>query len=78
MSSSLNDRFGAESVLIAPLQVERPITLNAASLLLRHSWPGQKRLQEFFWAVVGSLEEETEQKWIDSIRPPPHKGFAER
>jgi hypothetical protein len=60
----------AESVLVALLQVGRPITLEAASVLLRHHWKGQHQLLEFFWALCNSLDPETREAWIERLNPP--------
>jgi hypothetical protein len=68
----------AEDVLISLLQVGRPITLNAASVLLRHHWPGQERLNDFFWTVANSLDEETHVEWIKAVQPPPRGRSFER
>lgn len=60
----------AESTLFALLQVGRPLTLDAASVLLKHSWPGQKRLLQSFWAVYNSLERGTQLVWERRLNPP--------
>ncbi|MGA2075315.1 MAG: hypothetical protein ABSH52_17630 [Terriglobia bacterium] len=64
----------AESVLIALLQVGRPITLDAASALLRHEWRGQRQLLEYFWTLCNSLDPETREVWIRDVNPPPIEG----
>jgi hypothetical protein len=60
----------AESVLVSLLQVGRPITLEAASVLLRHHWKGQAQLLEFFWALCNSLDRETRDAWVERLKPP--------
>jgi hypothetical protein len=60
----------AESTLFALLQVGRPLTLDAATVLLKHRWPGQERLLESFRAVYNSLERETQRVWVQRLDPP--------
>jgi len=60
----------AESTLIALLQVGRPITLDAASVFLRHLWSGQQQLLYYFWAICDGLDSETRDAWVSRLRPP--------
>lgn len=59
----------AQSVLITFLQADSPIALDAASALLRHQWNGQQKLRHFFEVLVGSLDTETKNVWLDRIDP---------
>lgn len=60
----------AESALISFMQVGRPITLDAAAVLLRDQWQGQQHLLRFFWSKLDSIEEETRANWIKRLEPP--------
>jgi hypothetical protein len=60
----------ADSVLIALLQVGRPIALDAASVLMHHEWAGQAQLLEFFWSIVDTLDPDTQEVWMERLRPP--------
>jgi hypothetical protein len=60
----------AESVLIALLQVDKPITLDAASALLQYEWWGREQLLEYFWALSDTLDAETRSVWIERLEPP--------
>lgn len=64
------DTRRAETVLIALMQVNREITLDAASTLLNHSWAGQPLLVQFFWSLCNELDDETQEVWISRLRPP--------
>ncbi len=68
----------AESLLIALLQVGKPVTIDTASHLLWREWKGQEQLIEFYWSVWETLDEETQQVWIERIQPPPRNGDNSR
>jgi hypothetical protein len=53
----------AEGLLVALLQVGVPMTLAAASVLLRHGWRGQKQLGEFYESLLARLEPDTREEW---------------
>lgn len=53
----------AEQALIAFLQVGTPVTLAAASALLRYQWLGHEQLSSFLNAVNMTLDEETRGNW---------------
>jgi hypothetical protein len=59
-----------ESLLMALISVERPVTIAAASALLREYWDGQGTLLNFFWGRVDDLDEETAALWQDTMSPP--------
>jgi len=60
----------ANSVLVAFLQANSPIALDAASVLLRHQWKGQRELINFFWALIETLDSETQANWRERLNPP--------
>lgn len=60
----------AESTLIALLQVGQPITLDAASVLLRHPWHGQQQLLRYFSAILNGFDSETREAWTKRLDPP--------
>jgi hypothetical protein len=64
------DTRRSENTLIALMQVGSDITLDAASTLLNHHWPGQYSLVRFFWSLCGELDHETREVWISRLRPP--------
>jgi hypothetical protein len=53
----------SESLLVALLQVGTPVTLDAASVLLRHECEGQEQLRAFFWVLFDALDPETRTEW---------------
>jgi hypothetical protein len=59
----------AQSLLIALLLVERDVTLDAASALLRHEWDGRDALLEFFWSRVDDLDPGTSARWQSRLEP---------
>ena len=65
----------AESALISFMQVGRPITLDAAAVLLRDEWQGQEHLLRYFWAKLDSIDEETRANWIKRLDPPSLQRF---
>ena len=60
----------AQNILVALLQVGSDLTLDAATTLLHHRWPGQRALLEFFWRLVDGLDDETQDVWISNVQPP--------
>lgn len=59
----------AEVTLVSLLQSGKPITLRAASTLLRHRWEGQRQLNAFFTKLTEVLDEETRRQWLTRVRP---------
>jgi hypothetical protein len=57
----------AESVLVVFLQVGTPLTLGAASALLRHQWPGHEQLFEFLRVLATTLDSETRRVWSERL-----------
>jgi len=57
----------AERDLIVFLQVGTPVTLAAASALLRHQWVGREKLFEFLRATVRPLDSETRDVWSKQL-----------
>jgi hypothetical protein len=57
----------AELTLVSLLQAGKPITLSAASTLLRHTWEGQDQLNEFFKRLTEVLDEETRREWLTRL-----------
>ncbi len=64
----------AENVLIALMQIGSDVTLDAASTLLNHNWPGQAKLLKFFWLRIEGLDEKTQKNWHVRLRPPKSVG----
>jgi len=64
----------AENTLVALLQIDREVTLKAASSLLHHDWRGQQALLEFYRMVRAGLDDETQQIWDSRLGTQ----FAER
>lgn len=60
----------AESTLVALIQVDTPITIDAARVLLTHKWDGHQQLLEFFWAIYEALDPETHDEWKILLNPP--------
>lgn len=58
----------AESLLVVFLQVGTPVTLAAASALLRHQWRGHDALFEYLRALASTLDSETRSVWSDRLR----------
>ena len=57
----------AETSLLALLQVDRPITINAAATLLRHPWAGRDQLANFYRWRVSDLEAESREMWEERL-----------
>jgi hypothetical protein len=53
----------AEDTLIVFLQIGTPLTLAAASALLRYQWTGHEQLLEFLRVLVEPLDPETRSVW---------------
>jgi hypothetical protein len=53
----------AESCLVVFLQVGTPLTLGAASALLRHQWLGHEQLSEYLLVLARTLDAETREVW---------------
>jgi hypothetical protein len=60
----------AEATLVSLLQAGKPLTLRAATTLLRHRWEGSAALNRFFWTLVDGLDAETRAEWLKRVRPP--------
>jgi hypothetical protein len=60
----------AESTLAALIQVDTPITIDAARVLLWHKWEGQEQLLQSFWAIYEALDPETHDVWAKHLDPP--------
>jgi hypothetical protein len=57
----------AESVMVVLIQVGTPLTLMAASALVRHQWQGREQLLEFLRALAGTLDRETRDVWSEQL-----------
>ncbi len=53
----------AESVLVVFLQVGNPLTLPAATALLRYQWQGHDELSEYLLLLAETLDPETRDVW---------------
>ncbi len=60
----------AESTLVALIDVESAITLDAAAALLNHEWEGQHDLLDFYEHLQGGLDPETHKEWSKRLRRP--------
>ena len=60
----------AESTLVALIDVESDITLDAAAALLNHSWEGQIDLLAFYEHLQGGLDPETQKEWAKRLHRP--------
>jgi len=58
----------AENLLIALMQVDRPITQDAAAALVNHSWAGQPRLAEFLLSRLKPMDRETRRLWAKQLQ----------
>jgi len=57
----------AEATLVSLLQIAKPKTLSAASVLLRHKWKGEAELNVFFWTLANALDDETRREWLARV-----------
>lgn len=57
----------AENTLVALLQVNRRVTVEAAIALLSHRWGAQKELLDFYYRLREGLDEETGRVWEERI-----------
>lgn len=57
----------SESLLLALLQVEHPMTLDAARSLLNHDWAGMFKLRETYFSFCDDLDEESRENWFESV-----------
>jgi len=60
----------AESTLVALIDVELDITLDAAAALLNHPWEGQPDLLVFYEHLQGGFDPETQKEWAKRLHPP--------
>jgi hypothetical protein len=75
-SERLPSTTAAEVTLVSLLQAGRPITLSAASTLLRHRWDGRRQVNTFFWTLADGQDEETRREWLSRVRAQrPESGF---
>jgi hypothetical protein len=58
----------AEDLLVVFLQVGTPVTLAAASTLLRYQWRGHDALFEYLRALAATLDPETRSVWSDRLQ----------
>jgi hypothetical protein len=58
----------AENLLIVLMQVGTPLTVAAASALLRHQWRGHEALFNFALVLADSVDTETRRVWSDQLR----------
>jgi hypothetical protein len=58
-------------LLVALLQTGTPLSIDAASSLLRYEWTGQRALLESFWQLCDTLDDDTRSVWLDRLVPPP-------
>jgi hypothetical protein len=56
-----------EDVLVVFLQVGSPLTLAAASALLRHRWQGHEQLTEYLRVLASTLDAETRDVWSKQL-----------
>ncbi len=57
----------AESVLVVFLQVGTPLTIAAASALVRHQWQGHEQLFEFLQVLAQTVDAETRGVWSERL-----------
>lgn len=57
----------AEDVLVVFLQVGSPLTLAAASALLRHRWQGHEQLTDYLRVLASTLDAETRAVWSKQL-----------
>ena len=60
----------AESTLVALIDVELDITLDAAAALLNHAWEGQRDLLVFYDYLQAGFDPETQKKWALRLHRP--------
>jgi len=58
----------AEAALVVFLQIGTPLTLAAASALLRHRWRGHDQLTDYLLELAGTLDAETRDVWSRQLR----------
>ena len=56
-----------ESLLLALMQIERPITLEAARSLLNHEWAGMHKIQETYFSFCEDLDDDTREMWYSAV-----------
>lgn len=57
----------AEDLLLVLLQVEAPITIAAASMLLRHQWEGHEQLVTYLRELAATWDVETRALWGEAL-----------
>jgi hypothetical protein len=57
----------AEDLLMVLLQVDDPITIAAASTLLRHRWEGHEQLNTYLRELATTWDNETRGVWSDAL-----------
>jgi hypothetical protein len=60
----------AENTLVALLQIDRDVTIAAASSLLHHEWRGKSALLEFYRTLRNGFDEDIAKIWDDRLGQP--------